>query len=98
MESRDGEERPTCQHGEHKDHCLLPQSGSSEKNLERSPWRLTGIEKRYLLWWMVVLDPLEMKRNQRHDPIFRSACRLPLGNARLIDKRIMKVFQVDLKC
>ena len=27
MESRDGEERPTSEHGEDKDHGLWPQSG-----------------------------------------------------------------------
>ena len=37
MESRDGVERPSSEHGEDKDHGLWPQSGPSEKNLERIP-------------------------------------------------------------
>ena len=35
----------TCQQGDDKDHGILPQSGPSEKNLERSLWRLTGVGK-----------------------------------------------------
>ena len=41
MESRDGEARPSSEHGEDKDHGLWPQSGPSEKIWKGSLWRLS---------------------------------------------------------
>ena len=67
MESRDGEEIPSSEHGKDKDHGLWPQSGSSEKIWKGSLWRLSDRcwKKFYILWWLLVLDPQKMQWNQR---------------------------------
>ena len=67
MKSRDGKERPSGEHGKDKDHGLWPQSGPSEKNLEKIPVAFVRQVLEVMLSFVVAACPgsTKMQSNQR---------------------------------